>query len=133
MPDHLRVILQNLLHNAQGGLTGGGEIILRGRNVELSQGEIPGIASGKFVEISVEDNGIGIDSEIIENIFDPYFTTKSRDSAKGIGLGLAIVHSIVKKNHGSITVKSGRESGSVFRVLLPAAITDIAKIGSDIV
>jgi PAS domain S-box-containing protein len=122
MPDHLKVILQNLLLNADGCMPDGGKITVIGHNVEVLEDNIPGLSSGKYVEISVADTGGGIERSIREKIFDPYFTTKNRDSSKGIGLGLAIVHSIIKKNHGSITVTSGKSGGAVFTVLLPAVI-----------
>lgn len=125
MPDHLKAILQNLLLNANSFLGEGGVVNLRGQNIELMDGKIPGLSAGKYVEIVVEDNGSGIGVDILDNIFDPYFTTQSRDSSKGIGLGLAIVHSIVMKNHGGISVKSTKEKGTAFTVTLPAAIHDI--------
>ncbi|MBM9604878.1 ATP-binding protein [Desulfopila inferna] len=125
MPDHLKVILQNLLLNAESCTPEGGKITVTGHNVEVVDEDIPGLSRGKYVEIVVADTGGGIDEAILEKIFDPYFTTKNRDSSKGIGLGLAIVHSIVRKNQGSISVRSEKRSGTVFTVLLPAAISNI--------
>lgn len=133
MPDHLRVILQNLLHNANGCMPGGGKVVLRGSNLHLTDGDHHGGKSGRFVKITVEDNGYGIKKEILDNIFDPYFTTKNRDSSKGIGLGLAIVHSIIKKNHGNISVLSDKEKGTVFTVTLPAAHLDIPGMKSTVI
>ncbi|MEE4243029.1 MAG: ATP-binding protein [Desulfopila sp.] len=121
LPEHLKVVLQNLLQNADNCMQEEVRIKLTGHNVEILQDDLPGIASGKYVEVSVADNGPGIDQTILDNIFDPYFSTKSRDSTKGIGLGLAIVHAIVTKNHGSISVRSRPNGGTVFTVLLPAA------------
>ena len=72
-----------------------------------------------WVEISVEDNGIGMSEEIIANIFDPFFTTKSRDS--GTGLGLAISQRIIEEHEGKITVNSEKGKGSRFTVVLPEA------------
>ncbi len=125
MPDHLKAILQNLLLNADGCMPDGGQIQVEAYNVAVLEDDIPGLNAGKYVEISVADNGSGIEGDILENIFDPYFTTKNRDSSRGIGLGLAIVHSIVKRNHGSISVKSSNRDGTVFTVLLPAQVKDI--------
>lgn len=125
MPDHLKVILQNLLLNAESCTPEGGKITVTGHNVEVLDEDIPGLSRGKYVEIVVADTGGGIDEDILEKIFDPYFTTKNRDSSKGIGLGLAIVHSIVRKNQGSINVRSEKRSGTVFTVLLPAVISNI--------
>ena len=121
MPDHLKAIIQNLLVNADRSTDGGGEIIVSGENVEISGDDFPGLSGGRYIKIEVADNGGGIDTDILENIFDPYFTTKTRGSSGGIGLGLAIVHSIVKKNHGSISVRSTKREGTIFSLLLPAA------------
>lgn len=123
MPDHLKAIIQNLLINADGCMADGGTITVRAKNVEIDDESIPGLSGGQYVQIRVADTGSGIEKDILENIFDPYFTTKNRDSSRGSGLGLAIVHSIVKKNYGSITVQSSKNEGTVFTILLPAAVT----------
>ncbi len=70
---------------------------------------------GEYLNLSVEDTGSGIPAEVLESIFDPYFSTKD----KGTGLGLAVVHGIVKSHGGAITVKSVAGEGAAFRVLLP--------------
>lgn len=76
---------------------------------------------GRFVRISVTDNGPGIDPTILNQIFTPFFTTK--DVGKGSGLGLAIIYGIVKGHHGWITVDSQLGRGTTFHVFLPAAET----------
>ena len=128
MPDHLKAIIQNLLVNADSSTEGGGSIIVSVKNIEILSDEVPGLSEGKYIKIEVADNGSGIDTGILENIFDPYFTTKTRGSSWGSGLGLAIVHSIVKKNHGAISVRSDRKEGTVFTLLLPAAGNKYDKI-----
>ncbi len=122
MPDHLKAIIQNLLINADGCMSGGGKICVMAKNYNVGEDSVPGLSAGKYVQIKVADTGSGIEKDILENIFDPYFTTKNRDSTRGSGLGLAIVHSIVKKNYGSITVRSNKEEGTVFTILLPAVV-----------
>jgi CheY-like chemotaxis protein len=72
---------------------------------------------GAYVKISVSDTGPGIDPDIFDRIFDPYFTTK--DVGKGSGLGLSVVHGIVKNHNGSIAVDSEPGKGAVFSILLP--------------
>ena len=74
--------------------------------------------SGAFVRVTVSDNGVGIAPDVIQSIFDPYFTTKA--TGKGTGMGLAIVHGTVKKYGGSIAVDSQPGRGTAFTVLLPA-------------
>lgn len=79
--------------------------------------EVMGVKSGEFVEISFKDTGIGISQSLQEKIFNPYFTTKK--AGKGTGMGLAIVHGIVKNYRGFLTCDSEPGKGAVFKVHLP--------------
>jgi signal transduction histidine kinase len=72
--------------------------------------------AGGNIELSVIDRGCGIAKEHLENIFNPFFTTKS----EGVGLGLAIVSKIIDEHGGTISVESEPGHGSTFRVFLPA-------------
>jgi len=72
---------------------------------------------GEYVEITVSDNGCGIGSDVIDKIFDPYFTTK--EVGKGTGIGLSIIHGIASEYGGTITVDSQHGKGSSFHVYLP--------------
>ena len=75
------------------------------------------LTPGKYVKLTVEDNGSGIDSTIMASIFDPYFTTKDVD--KGLGMGLAVVYGIVKKHDGAIHIKSQVGFRTTAEVLFP--------------
>ncbi|MBA3012217.1 MAG: PAS domain S-box protein [Desulfobacula sp.] len=75
------------------------------------------LSHGDYCCLSIHDTGIGISTEIINNIFDPYFTTK--EQGKGSGLGLSVVHGIIKKAHGAISVESIPGKGTVFKIYLP--------------
>ncbi len=100
--------LLNLLVNAAQASPAGSVVTVKTKAVETSGG--PGI------EIAVIDRGSGIDAKHLENIFNPFFTTKS----EGVGLGLAIVNKIIDEHGGQIAVESAPGEGSVFRVYLPA-------------
>lgn len=75
------------------------------------------IVNGDYVKITVTDTGTGISADIIDKIFDPYFTTKDVD--KGTGMGLAVVLGIVKNHNGAIKVQSSPSKGTTFSILLP--------------
>jgi len=79
--------------------------------------QIHGIAPGPYLKLSVKDTGSGMDREVLEKIFDPFFTTKK--PGEGTGMGLAVVHGIVKAHEGAITVQSKVGKGSEFQVYLP--------------
>jgi CheY-like chemotaxis protein len=80
----------------------------------------PELSSGSYIKLSVEDTGEGIDPAIIDRIFDPFFTTK--EQGIGTGLGLSVVHGIVKSVGGAIVVESYPGRGSAFHVYLPLVI-----------
>jgi signal transduction histidine kinase len=96
-------VLYNLLLNAAQASPPKGTVTVKTRQ------------ASDTVEIAVIDRGAGIDRQHLENIFNPFFTTK----AAGVGLGLAIVSKIVDEHGGKISVESRTGEGSVFRVYLP--------------
>jgi len=109
-------VIHNLVINALQAMSKGGKIKLRADNITLQKVlEIP-LKPGRYVEITVQDNGSGIASEYLPKIFDPYFSTKSG----GSGLGLTMSYTIVKRHDGHITVESEVGKGTVFRIYLPA-------------
>jgi CheY-like chemotaxis protein len=78
----------------------------------------PGMSSGKFVQLTVSDTGHGMSPEVIERIFDPFFSTKNK--GEGTGMGLSVVHGIVKSHGGTLTVDSTPGRGSVFKIYFRA-------------
>lgn len=81
----------------------------------------PDLMPGDYVKIIVTDTGRGIDPEIIDRIFDPYFTTREIGAASGVGLGLSVVLGIVKNHGGTITLDSQPGKGTTFTMLFPSA------------
>ena len=110
-------VLSNLIINAKQAMPKGGNIQIKAEDVELDEGSDVPLPMGRYVKISIKDNGTGIPQDIMIKIFDPFFTTK-RD---GNGLGLTIVHSIVSKHDGFIDVTSEVGVGTTFTIYLPAS------------
>jgi len=115
-------LLINLCSNAADAMENMGDTI----TVDLKNSNInetiikfqPVLKPGKYVRLIVSDNGMGMDEKTLDRIFDPYYTTK--DIGKGTGIGLAIVHGIVKRHNGSILADSHPAKGSIFTIFLPA-------------
>jgi len=120
-PVNLHQIVMNLCINARDSMIGKGKIQIKIRQTEIISRECSSCHnrfSGFFTELSVSDNGSGINPEQIERIFEPFFTTK--EVGKGTGMGLSMVHGILHDNNGHILVESGAE-GTTFRLLFPPA------------
>lgn len=120
--DQIRQVFLNILTNAKEAMPNGGTLMVRAQNLEIKgndhQNNIPA-KSGMYVEISFEDQGTGIRPEDLNKIFDPYFSTKDRGSQKGMGLGLSIAYSVIKKHDGFIQARPNPEQGTIFRIYLP--------------
>jgi len=114
-------VINNLLINAVEAMPGGGVITVRVENVMVSKGNAIPLAAGKYIKISIQDQGTGIPPGHLQKIFDPYFTTKQ----KGSGLGLAICYSIVKKHDGHISAESELGRGTTFSIYLPASSKEL--------
>ena len=104
----------HIVINAHQAMPQGGTIVIGARNVTFENADV-NLPAGRYVHISITDNGIGIPEEHLDRVFDPYFTTKQ----KGSGLGLAICYSVIKNHHGSIAVESTLGVGSTFHIYLP--------------
>ena len=120
----IRQVINNLLINAREAVHDAGIITIHAENVNISAGNGLPLKEGNYVKWSIRDHGIGISKENLPKIFDPYFTTKPTGSARGMGLGLALCYSIIKKHDGVITVESEPGLGSTFIVYLPASPQD---------
>ena len=117
----IRQVIHNLVTNARETMPGGGTITIGAQNIMITQGDNLPLKEGQYVMWYVKDRGMGITKTDMEKIFDPYFTTKPTGSARGMGLGLTICYSIIKKHNGFISVDSEPGVGSTFCVYLPAS------------
>ncbi|HCY85702.1 MAG TPA: hybrid sensor histidine kinase/response regulator [Desulfobacteraceae bacterium] len=120
-PTQLHQVAMNLITNAYHALEDGGRITVRLDEVviESDNPDTFSLAPGPHARLRVSDNGTGIPADILNKIFDPYFTTKKK--GKGTGLGLAVVHGIVKDYSGDILVDSTPGRGTIVTVYIPIA------------
>jgi PAS domain S-box-containing protein len=116
----IKQVFHNLLINAKEAMPEGGKVRISAAKVRIGGSDKLPLKEGPHVRISVADHGVGIPDEIMPKIFDPYFSTKERGSDKGMGLGLAICHSIISKHEGHITVESEVGVGTTFHIYLPS-------------
>jgi two-component system cell cycle sensor histidine kinase/response regulator CckA len=110
-------VLHNVLINADQAMPHGGIIHMRAENLSVDADCPLPLRQGRYIKISVSDQGCGILAEHLPNIFDPYFTTKER----GSGLGLATAYAVVTKHEGYIRVESEVGVGTTFSIYLPAS------------
>jgi len=109
-------VIDNLVINSNQAMPEGGKIHIKAENIILEKENLLYLQEGKYVKITLQDEGIGVPEEYLPKIFDPYFSTKQ----EGSGLGLATVYSIIKKHEGYITVQSKVGKGTTFFIYLPA-------------
>lgn len=122
---HLQQIITNLVLNSRDAMPKGGEIKITTSLVRLDSGfeailrQSQKVIPGKYVRLSVQDTGIGIDAAMQDKIFDPFFTTK--EVGKGTGLGLAMVYGIITACGGCFNIKSESKKGTTFELFFPLA------------
>ncbi len=115
--------LANLFLNAKEAMQGVGRLSLKTKNVYLDQ-PLHGyqtVARGEYVKLTVADTGTGIAPEILDRIFEPFFSTKKMDRTRGSGLGLSVVHGIMEDHNGYITVETKPGQGATFSLYFPVA------------
>ncbi|MDP2644710.1 MAG: ATP-binding protein, partial [Desulfobacterales bacterium] len=122
--NQIKHVINSLIINALEAMPEGGIIKVFAENLvikkekEESGSRLP---EGRYVKISIQDQGCGISKENLPKVFDPYFSTKDRGVQKGMGLGLSTVYSIIRKHNGRIVVDSEKGVGTTCHIYLPAA------------
>jgi PAS domain S-box-containing protein len=116
-PRQISQVISNIVINADQAMPDGGIVKVKAENLVLDEKNEMPLKSGKYIRISVKDQGVGISERHLSKIFDPYFTTKSA----GSGLGLATAYSIIQKHNGHISVYSRPGAGTTFDIYLPAS------------
>jgi PAS domain S-box-containing protein len=115
-PTQFYSVLMNLVVNARDALPSGGVVRIATRNARI-EGETSGLPAGDYIELTVSDDGVGMDETTRQRAFEPFFTTK--DAGRGVGMGLATCYGIVRQNGGAIQVSSREGEGTRVQVLLP--------------
>lgn len=116
-------VFLNLLINASQAIPDQGDIVVTTQNMFINEDhDYPfEVQPGRYIQVTIEDTGIGMDMETQKKIFDPFFSTKEAGDKKGRGLGLSTVFGIVKNHGGFILVESDKGVGTSFHVCLPAS------------
>ncbi len=124
-------VVINMAVNARDAMPSGGELRLTTSVVELTDRSLPRDSDalpGRYVRLSIEDTGSGMDAETMARVFEPFFTTK--DVGRGTGLGLATAFGIIKQHQGWIDVRSEPGHGTTFEVFLPATAASVSSSSS---
>lgn len=120
--------LINLAVNAVDAMNDGGYLTVSAENVSATSLP-PEIASGDYVVVSVSDTGIGIPEEILDQIFEPFFSTKPKD--RGTGLGLSMVYGFANRSGGQVGVVSAKGKGTTFKIYLPRAAEEDTQLAGE--
>ena len=119
--DQIDLVIRQVVLNAREAMPAGGTVSLSAKNLEGNRSPGPGGPAENQVQITVTDEGTGIPPDLLPKVFDPYFSTKQRGTQKGMGLGLTICHTVIKKHGGVISIDSQPERGTTVTIRLPAA------------
>lgn len=117
--DQIRQVIANLVINACEAMPQGGSLQVSASATPLTAANDLGLPSGDYLRVLFKDTGVGIQPENLPKIFDPYFSTKEMGCLKGMGLGLALCHSIIRHHQGHIQAESKPGKGTRIHIYLP--------------
>lgn len=117
--NQLELALLNLIVNARDAMPDGGRITISTRERRVSEGEVSGLRPGRYVCLSVQDTGFGMDESTLQKALEPFFTTKG--IGKGTGLGLPMVLGVAEQSGGTLLLKSVKDNGTTVEMWLPVA------------
>jgi len=123
----MRRALNNLILNALDAMPLGGTLGIHAENVFVKEKgkDLPiTLKPGPYVLVTITDEGVGIEAENLDRVFDPYFSTKEQGSQKGMGLGLSTALSIINSHDGTLMLDSEPGNGTTVRIYLPASVSD---------
>ena len=118
-PNQLELALLNLSVNARDAMPEGGQLAIVVRAVQVDEGEVPGLAAGRYVRFRIKDTGTGMDEETVARAHEPFFTTKG--VGQGTGLGLSMVHGLAAQSGGAFRLRSRPGAGTTAYLWLPVA------------
>jgi PAS domain S-box-containing protein len=121
-------VIGNIIINADQSMPDGGTITIKAENKNISEDDLLPIQQGRYVKISISDQGTGMSQALLGRIFDPYFTTKQ----KGSGLGLSTAYSIISKHNGYIRAESKLGVGTTFTIYLPVSDNELLPEENDV-
>ncbi len=131
-PGQVNQILANLCVNARDAIASVGKLTIKTEKLSFDKhfcDHHAGYAEGDYVQLNVSDNGCGMEKEILNRIFEPFFTSK--ELGQGTGLGLSTVYGIVKQNNGFIKVFSEPGQGTTFAIHVPRYVADVKEPGQE--
>jgi signal transduction histidine kinase len=117
--EQMKQVFFNLVTNAKDAMRDGGTLTIQGENLRIDPNHNLPLASGDYIKLTIGDTGIGIATENLPKIFNPYFSTKDTFSQKGLGLGLAVCYSVIRRHDGLIFINSQEGTGTTISIFLP--------------
>jgi len=126
--EQMKLVFSSLATNAMEAMPTGGTLHLEAREVPVTEEDSLPLETGDYLHISLTDSGSGIAPEVLPHIFDPYFSTKHRGKMSGVGLSLALCHTIITRQGGLISAESTPGKGAKFNIWLPTMQYDFEAV-----